>query len=286
MPTLAARSMRRASRGLPAALAVHALCACILAALPAAPVHAQERGFLFTVTTGGSTTPSGRLVSADLGYGKRAFRGLAPESTEPSLTAQIALGSRWTVLAHTGMAFDDPAATSAMSVQAEVLTELLPDREGASFFLGVGGLRDYTGTGVFLGRVGASFHGRRWEAAGNARIEHAFASVTDGVTLPRDGVDLITTVGVVRRVGTVRLGVEAVAEDLEGFFEAEEAEGGAKLMLGPTVGWAPEGARWQLLVGGGPVLRVTSSTAMTPGAPRELTGRSGYLLRTALNVRW
>jgi hypothetical protein len=52
------------------------------------------------------------------------------------------------------------------------------------------------------------------------------------------------------------------------------------------LGWAPGGARWQLLVGGGPVLRMTSSAVMTPGAPRELTGRSGYVLRTALGYRW
>ncbi len=31
-----------------------------------------------------------------------------------------------------------------------------------------------------------------------------------------------------------RLGIEAVAEDLEGYWEAEEAEGGAKLLVGPT----------------------------------------------------
>jgi len=278
MPTVPAR----ARRALPAAL-----LSCSLAVLVAATTRAQERGFLFTVTTGGAVAPVGVVVSADLGYGKRVFRGLAPDATEPSLTAQIALGSRVTVLAHTGVTLHDPVATSSLSARAEVLTELLPGRDGASFFLGVGGLRDYTGTAVLLGRVGGGFSGSRWEAVGNVRVEHALASEVAGAGgFARDGVDLVTTLGVARRAGDLRLGVEAVAEDLEGFFEAEEAEGGAKLMVGPTVGWTPEGARWQLLVGGGPVLRVTSSAVVTPGAPRELTGRSGYLLRTALAYRW
>jgi hypothetical protein len=285
MRHLSATPSRRGS----ARFLLAALLAGATATLAASPLCAQDRPFLFTVTTGSDAGFGARtLLSGDLGYGRRSFRSVAPERAEQSVTAQIALGSRVTVLARTGLAFADPSATSTVSAQGEVLAGLLPADAAASLFVGVGGLRDYAGTAVFLGRVGAGFSGARWEAAGNLRLEHAFVAHDGTATeAPRDGVDLITTAGVARRSGSVRLGVEAVAEDLEGFFDREEAEGGAKLMIGPTVRWAPEGSRWQLLVGGGPVLRLTQSVAVaTGGAPRELTGGSGYVLRTAVGYRW
>ena len=75
----------------------------------------------------------------------------------------------------------------------------------------------------------------------------------------------------------VRLGIEAVAEDIEGFVEKDEAEGGAKLMVGPTIVLAPSGARWSLLLGGGVVTQLTPSTRspVTVGALRDLQPVTG-----------
>jgi len=56
-------------------------------------------------------------------------------------------------------------------------------------------------------------------------------------------------------VGAGGIGLEAVAEDLEGLFDTHEAEGGTKLLLGPTLSLAPARSHWLLIVGGGPVLR-------------------------------
>ena len=41
----------------------------------------------------------------------------------------------------------------------------------------------------------------------------------------------------------ISLGVEAIGEDLEGFWEEEEAEGGARLLMGPSLRISPAGRR-------------------------------------------
>ena len=66
-------------------------------------------------------------------------------------------------------------------------------------------------------RFGATFHG-----------EHVFAP-------GRDALDAMIILGAnVRLNRIVRLGVEYVAQDLEGYFDDEEAEGGVRHFLGPT----------------------------------------------------
>lgn len=74
--------------------------------------------------------------------------------------------------------------------------------------------------------------------------------------------------------------VEAVGSDLEGYWESDEAEGGATLYVGPTLAFSPA-ASWRFVVGGGLVLRAASSTA-APSAEQ----RSGYVLRTSVRLGW
>jgi hypothetical protein len=79
--------------------------------------------------------------------------------------------------------------------------------------------------------------------------------------------------------------VEAVGQDLEGFWDPAEKDGGARLMAGPTIAIAPPTAHWQLTVGGGPVLRATRSD-FASGAERPLPTRNGYVLRSAVGFSW
>lgn len=66
-------------------------------------------------------------------------------------------------------------------------------------------------------RFGTTFHG-----------EHIFAP-------GRDALDVMLILGAnVKLSRIVRLGVEYVAQDLEGYFDDEEAEGGVRHFLGPT----------------------------------------------------
>ena len=59
-------------------------------------------------------------------------------------------------------------------------------------------------------------------------------------------------------------------------------------MVGPTIVLAPTAARWNLLVGGGVVTQLTSSTRspVPDGALRDLQTRNGYVLRTSVAFRW
>jgi len=82
----------------------------------------------------------------------------------------------------------------------------------------------------------------------------------------------------------IRLGLELVGQDLEGFWEEEEAEGGAVLFFGPTfVATIPDNS-WTIILGGGPILRATKS-AEANLAPRDLptTQNNGYIIHAAFN---
>jgi len=103
----------------------------------------------------------------------------------------------------------------------------------------------------------------------------------------RDAVDLITSVGWARRVSRgVSLGVETIGEDLEGFWDADEAEGGARLLAGPSLHIAPAEHRWQLTATGGPMFH-PSATGRASGAFRDLppdTGGTGYAFKASLSI--
>jgi opacity protein-like surface antigen len=263
--------------------------AALLSALSGAvPLGAQARPFLFTITPETRPDQSRSVVHLDVGYGQRLFPGIGQQGLEQRFGAQLGLGRRLTLVAQTGLTFADHDGAGRSSAQAELLVNLLPTTARGTLAIGVGGMRDYTGAGVALARVVAGRRGAQWDVAGNLRLERPFVASGDP-SARRDEIDVITTAGVARRVsGAVRVGVETVAEDLEGLFERGEAEGGARVMLGPTITLAPSQSRWQLLVGGGPVVWLTHSLrdGTSSGAPRDLTTRSGYVIRTAIAYNW
>jgi hypothetical protein len=83
-------------------------------------------------------------------------------------------------------------------------------------------------------------------------------------------------------------GVELIGEDLEGFWEEEEAEGGARLLIGPSLRIAPPAKRWQVSVAGGPIVHATRSnraSEATRGLPSS-SGNAGYAIRTAFAYRF
>jgi len=175
----------------------------------AALLSAQQPAFLHTITPGGARA----LVSADLGYGERLFAGIGPERWEQRLGAQLALGSRFTLVASGG--FTRQNASGAV----ELLASVLPSSSRAFAALGLGGMLDYTGSAVALGRVTAGLRGPQWEIAGNLRLERSLNRSLAAASAQRDALDVITSVGVSRRFGRggpLRVGLEAVGEDLEG----------------------------------------------------------------------
>lgn len=246
---------------------------------------AQAHPFVYSVVPQAGPLAPRAITFADLGYGRDLFAALGPERLEQRAGAQLRLGNRTTLLAQIGWAVSDQSVDSRASAQAELLASVTQPAARAVFAIGVGGMRDYRATGVALARVIAGYRWSHSLLIGNVRLEHPFAR-SDRAD-PRDVVDVITTLGYAREMSSaVRLGLEFVGEDLEGLVERDESEGGAKIMVGPSLGLAPRDARWFLGFTGGPVLRVSRSTiaGSSSGAARDLG--TGYVLRTTLGFHW
>ncbi|MCB1155006.1 hypothetical protein KDL45_15225, partial [bacterium] len=96
-----------------------------------------------------------------------------------------------------------------------------------------------------------------------------------------DEIDLVLSAGASYQVADwSRLGAEAEMEDMEGFWEDDEAEGGAKLLLGPTATFAfLDNAHARVNVAG--IIPLTSNDqTRVPGD--QNTNKSGVMARAAL----
>jgi hypothetical protein len=166
---------------------------------------------------------------------------------------------------------DSPADYSA-----EALFNLRPSA-GSGFRLaaGTGYHHEASGTSVWIGRLVGERVLTSTRFLGDLRLEKAFDS-------DRDEVDAIVTLGATRQLGRgFSGGVEIVGEDLEGLWEAEEAEGGARLLAGPSFHWIRPDHRLMATLAGGPVFRFRENTRSST-APRNLG--NGYAVRAALAV--
>jgi hypothetical protein len=161
-----------------------------------------------------------------------------------------------------------------------VLYSVLGPSSHVALAAGGGVLHEPSGTNVLLARVAA---GRDWNSSrlqGNVLFQKPMAA-------DRDTVDLITSVGWARKLPHgVSLGVESVGEDLEGFWESDEAEGGTRLLVGPSLHISPTGQRWQLTATGGPMFH-PSDTGHASGAFRDLppdTRRTSYAFKASFSI--
>ena len=117
------------------------------------------------------------------------------------------------------------------------------------------------------GRLGAGF----------TLLGHVGLGIGDYATRSSEQAELLKDV--LGSTSRVRLGVEAVGEDLEGFWEAEEAEGGAKLYAAPALHWtAPAGRLW-LSAGGGPTVYATRSARSSPAPWPLAAAGNGFTMR-------
>lgn len=236
----------------------------------------QDRPFMFSVSAA-PTDDRQVTVQLDSAFGASAFDLSSGERAEQRVGIQAALGHRLTAVAHVGLVAGggDVRATQ----QAELLYSVVQSRASrASLALGMGVRHEADGVNVLLGRVTAGRAYSAWRLDGNALFEKPLA-------IGRDSIDLITSAGISRPLTTaLHVGVELVGEDLEGFWEADEAEGGARLLVGPSLRLAPPASRWQVSLAGGPVLHPTRSSRRST-ATRGLasSGASGdYAVRLAL----
>ena len=153
--------------------------------------------------------------------------------------------------------------------QAEILVDVLSPAHDLQIALG-SGMRQEGGVDIALGRVVAAKSLLGGRMVGNVLFERPLAQ-------GHDAVDVTTTVGWSRPLTReVALGAETVAKDLEGLWEANEADGGARLFLGPYVDLTSPAHNWSLHLTAGADLRASSSQSSSD--PRALRG-SGFLMR-------
>jgi hypothetical protein len=236
---------------------------------------ADTQPFLFTVASTPNAKADGWTARYLAGYGERVSQPFGFDGVEQGVGVEGPLGRGFTLRAQAAFGFDEATSTHS-SQQVELLKDVVAPPRGFQLALGAGLRREWEGVEVLLGRISL---GRRFSSSDlftNLRFERAFAE-------GRDGIDLIVSAGWQRRLGAgVSLGVETVAEDLEGFWEHEEAEGGARVFVGPSAHYAPPGRPWSVSVAGGPLLQATTST---PARARVPVG-NGVTVRFSAAYAW
>jgi hypothetical protein len=256
------------------------LTVVLLSLCVAANAAAQDRPFLFSVATPPATSESSFRLEYDVGAGERMFQSGTDSQPEQRVAAQ-ASWRRLTVIGRFGViAVSDAPNRSTQS--GEMLVSLFDQRQtGISMAAGGGVQREPDGVTVLLARLTAAHDAVAWRLHGNVLLQKPLDPT-------RDTLDLAFTSGWCYRVtSAVSLGVEEVAEDLEGFWDPHEAEGGARILIGPSVHLAPHGHAWQFTATGGPAFHPTSSGRVSD-AVRDLppvSGRVGYAVRAGLTYR-
>lgn len=248
--------------------------AALLPMAAAAQVAAPDRPYVFLVTP--PTAASAPLASLELGYSGESFQPIGGNGLGQAVTLQSRLAGPLSLFARAGVASDEGTTRSSLEAELQWTT---PSFLGSSTYLTLGGgaVREFDAVNAVRGRVSAGRAFSRSRVDGSIAFEHPMAS-------GRDALDLVTSLGWMRAVSAhAQLGVEAVGQDLEGFWDGAEAEGGARLYLGPS-GSLSAGS-WRFGVTAGPVVRASRSD-LTSAAPRPLpttAARWSLGLRTAIS---
>ena len=235
--------------------------------------------FLFSVSTFTAASPF-LSVSTSGNYAERTTGAFGYDGMAQQIAVRGYLGNRFTLAANADLGFARGGGVTSAQ-QAEVIRDVVGGQNfyGARFGIGLGANRDFSNTGAVFSRVTAAFESPGWRIGGNLRFEKAFDK-------NRDGIDLISSIGYQHRIaGAFFAGVEAVGQDLEGFWETDEAEGGAKLLIGPSLNYAPVYSRFSFSISGGPVIYATHSSALASAAIRDLSTQNGYSVRAMLAFR-
>jgi len=229
--------------------------------------------FLYSVT---SLTAQDLKWSFDYSgsYGDNISDAFGYEGVSQQLSVKGYMGQRFTIYANAALGFaGQNEVTSAQ--QIEILRNFIGGKKATGIALGwgLGARRDFTNVMSVLSRGTLSFNTNRWRTNGNMLLEKALAS-------NRDAIDVIFSAGVHYNFASGFYGgLEAIGEDLEGFWDKEEAEGGAKLLIGPSLNLIPKNSKFSFSVSGGPVFYATQNQMTNPDAIRELPKGSGLMVK-------
>ncbi|MEO5911986.1 MAG: hypothetical protein ABIP95_13930 [Pelobium sp.] len=233
--------------------------------------------FQFSVNTLTESSPKWNLNYSG-SYGERTSRPFGYDGLDQKFAVKGYLGNRFTLYANASIGFSHEGGVNSAQ-QAQVIKDFLGGKKafGPKLGFGLGLNRDWDGVGAVFSRIAASWDASKWRLGGNMVFEKAFSA-------SRDQLDFTTTLGFQHRIlGAFFAGFEAVGQDLEGFWEEDEAEGGAKLLIGPSINYAPSNSKIAFSFAGGPVFYATRSSAIPSDAIRDLNTQNGYTLRAMIS---
>ncbi len=248
--------------------------------LPGA-VMAQGQPFLFTINT---LNPAARGWSLNFngGYGEHTVSPLGYDGVDQNIGVKGYLGAKFTMTASMGIGFGSKGDVRSLQ-QAEVLRDFIGGDSPMGFRLGasLGFRREFNNDKVALSRLTAAYDMLNWRFGANVRFEKAFDK-------DRDAFDIISSIGVHRQIsGDFFGGIEAVGQDLEGFWESNEAEGGARLLVGPSLNYAPMASRFSFTLCGGPMIYATrSNPVFNEFAVRELPAYNGFTMKFNIGFKF
>ena len=210
-------------------------------------------------------------------YGERVEGQFGYDGVEQYFSVKGYFANNYTLLARASFGFGNGGEEMVSAQQVEVLRDIVKKENLIGFRLGLGlgvGM-DYANTKLLLSRIVLSLKELKWSTTGNIFFEKALAS-------DRDAIDVIMSGGIHYQFSRSFLGgIEAVCEDVEGFWDENEAEGGAKLFIGPTLNYSPFKSRLSFSLSGGPVIYATSNQNMS-AAVRELPTENGLTVRAKI----
>src|SRR5262249_29153451 len=116
------------------------------------------------------------------------------------------------------------------------------------------------------GRVLAGADLGRGRLQGSVVLERAASSRT------RDAADLVTSLGWSRPIDEgMSFGVESIAQDLEGLWNPTEADGGAKVLVGPSFHAQSHNGSWAATVIAGAAVQRLSTSSPVVHAGTEIS---------------
>lgn len=242
---------------------------CLFAA--ASVASAEVRPFLFTFTPPTTLEQRGS-IHFDAGWGNGSLGFSEDPFIDQRLGAVGRLSSRLILFGNVGFG-KNTDSKSIFSGQAQAFYEFR-DKTKNRFGMGAGGgIRwERDGSNVALAILAGGWQVDAWRFDGNIIFEKANSP-------NRDPIDLIISMGWLHRLSKIMsIGFEVVGQDLEGFWEPNEAEGGARILVGPAIHFAS--GRWEGGLTGGYVLRPTISNRTSP-ADRSF-GSNKVLLQISL----
>lgn len=243
-----------------------------------APDSGAIQPFMLSVTT---LTPNAQKWNLGYfsGYGEKVNGPFGYDGVSQELSIKGYLGNKFTLYANAGFGIPDGDGRKVTtSQQAEILRDFIGGNKEHGFRLGagLGAAHDYVDATSIYSRITATYDTSFWRFGGNLVLAKVLQS-------NRDALDITTSLGIQYQLfENLYAGLEAMGQDLEGFWEEDEAEGGARLLFGPSVNYCPPQSKWMLTLSGGPMIYATHSTVVPMENGKAVALENGFSIRALI----